>query len=229
MEADGEEASLPLLVVIEHADDEGPGLVASVAARYGANLRRVGAGDPLPGLEGLAALVVMGGPGSLTEAEPRLAEEVALVHDGLTRGLPILGICLGAQLLAAACGAPVRRGERGEERGLGTVTLTPPGRDDLVFAGCGDRLPVVHWHQDAFEVPRGACHLARGDLYPNQAFRLGRAYGFQFHLEVDSRLLAAWATPLGLGAAAGEWLRQTEPVRRRVIANWMGEALSAVP
>jgi GMP synthase (glutamine-hydrolysing) len=225
----GESPSSPLLVVVEHAEDEGPGLIADIAASSGMYVQRLGLADPLPSLDRATALLVMGGPQSVHAGEPRLGDEVGLIHAAVTRGLPVLGVCLGAQLLAAACGAAVRPGERGQELGLGTVTLTGPGRDDPVFSGCGGTIPALHWHGDTFDLPRGACHLGWSDLYTSQAFRLGRAYGLQFHLEVDAGLLTAWAPRLRLPDDAGEWLRHTEPLRRRILANWLREALDAVP
>jgi len=219
----------PLLVVIEHAEDEGPGLIGDVATSFGMEVRRLGNADPLPDLGGLAALVVMGGPQAVYEPDRRLRDEVSLIHEGVTRGLPILGVCLGAQLLAAACGAGVRPGERGRELGLGTVTLSGAGRDDPLFDGCAATLPVLHWHGDIFELPRGACHLARSHSYVNQGFRLGRAYGFQFHLEVDAHLLHDWSTRLPLPDDADAWLRRTDRVRRGVLERWVREVLTAVP
>jgi GMP synthase-like glutamine amidotransferase len=219
----------PLLVVVEHVENEGPGLIAQVADGCGMNVQRVGAADPLPELDSVAGLVVMGGPMSVCDGEPRLGAEVALLHDALTRGLPILGVCLGAQLLAAACGARVYHGDRGEEVGLGTVTLTEPANDDPLFAGCGDTLDVLHWHGDTFDLPRGACHLAGSDAYPNQAFRLGCAYGFQFHLEVDAALLLDWAPRIGSPADPAAWLRRTEAERRGVLRRWAERAGGALP
>lgn len=222
--------SPPLLVVVEHAEDEGPGLIAEVAIDRGMDVWRVGSADPLPtAFDRMTALVVMGGPQAVYAGEPRVLAEVTLLHEAVTQAVPVLGVCLGAQLLAAACGSTARPGERGSEVGLGHVTLTAPGRDDPVFSGCGDAIPVIHWHGDTFDLPRGSCHLASSPLYASQAFRLGRAYGFQFHIEVDASLLSAWAARLGLPAAASDWLRETEPLRRRMIANWIAAALDAVP
>lgn len=218
----------PLLAVIEHVGDEGPGLIGEIAIAAGLTVRRCGMGDPLPDLEPLSALVVMGGPQAVYEPEQRLSAEVALLHEGLTRGLPILGVCLGAQLLAAACGARVRGGERGQELGLGTVRLTGLGRDDPVFAGFEEVIPVLHWHGDTFDLPRGACHLASSDAYANQGFRLGRAYGFQFHLEVDDQLLHDWRRRIDLPDDAASWQRRTEPVRRGILERWLTEALASV-
>ena len=218
----------PLLAVLEHVADEGPGLLGEIAVAAGVAVRRFGPRDLLPELEPISALVVMGGPQAAYEPEERLSAEVALLHEGLTRGLPILGVCLGAQLLAAACGAPVRAGERGQELGLGTVSLTGPGRDDPVFARCGEVIPVLHWHGDTFELPRGASHLASSEAYANQGFRLGRAYGFQFHLEVDDQLLRDWRRHIDLPADAASWQRRTEPVRRGILERWLTEALMSV-
>lgn len=227
----GAQASLPSppVVVIEHDPDEGPGLIADVAASSGMNIWRIGVREALPTLDRVAALVVMGGSQAVYDGDPRMRAEVALLHEAVTRGLPVLGICLGAQLLAAACGGRVRRGERGRELGLGTVTLTPPGLDDPIFAGCPDTIPVLHFHGDTFDLPRGSCHLASSELYPSQGFRLGRAYALQFHIEVDAHLLAAWSPQLSLPADASAWLERTDAVRRQILANWMAEARDAVP
>jgi GMP synthase-like glutamine amidotransferase len=224
-----EVSSPPLLLVLEHAEDEGPGLIAEVATGLGARVRRVAFDDPLPTLDAVAALVVMGGPQTVHAPDRRLRDEVRLIHAGVTRGLPILGVCLGAQLLAAACGAEVRRGEAGPEIGLGTVSLTAAARDDPIFAGGGAELAVLHWHGDTFDLPRGSCHLAVSRAYANQGFRLGRVYGFQFHIEVDAGLLRDWSPRLGLPADAGEWMRRTDPERRAVLTRWVRQALDAVP
>ncbi|MGD0833628.1 MAG: type 1 glutamine amidotransferase [Candidatus Dormibacteria bacterium] len=215
----------PRLVVVEHVENEGPGLIAQVADECGMNIRRVGASDPLPDLDPATALVVMGGPMSVCDGEPRLGAEVALLHDALTRGLPVLGVCLGAQLLASACGARVYHGERGQEVGLGSVTLTVPARDDPLFAGCGESLDVLHWHGDTFDLPRGACHLASSELYPNQGFRMGCAYALQFHLEVDAALLLDWSPQIGSPPDPAAWLRRTEGERAGILRRWAEQAV----
>jgi GMP synthase-like glutamine amidotransferase len=99
----------------------------------------------------------------------------------------------------------VRRGAR-PEIGAGTVALTGAGRADPVLSAAGiDELPVVHWHQDTFELPSGAAHLASSALYPNQAFRAGRcAYGLQFHVEIDRELASGWRAHLPPGVELDE-------------------------
>src|ERR1039457_3951753 len=100
----------PLLVALEHVEDEGPGLIGGLSAAMGLQVHRVGTGDPLPNLDRMPLLVVMGGPQAVYAPDQRLRDEVALIHDAVTLGLPILGVCLGAQLLAFACGARVKPG-----------------------------------------------------------------------------------------------------------------------
>ncbi len=115
-------------------------------------------------------------------AHPHLAAERQLLAESVERGMPVLGVCLGAQLLAAAMGAEVTRGAH-PEIGVGSVRLTPEGRRDPVLGPAGKDLPVLHWHEDTFTLPASAVLLAQSQSYL-QAFRTGRAYGLQFHLEL---------------------------------------------
>jgi GMP synthase (glutamine-hydrolysing) len=186
-------------VVLQHVPFEGPGLIAPAAAESGLALevRRLDRADPVPRpseVGDLGGVVVMGGPmGALDDADhPHLAPERSLLAAAVTAGVPVLGVCLGAQLLAAACHAPVFPGSAGAEIGLGTVELSEDGRADAVLGPAGRVLPVLHWHGDTFELPAGAVRLASTARYPNQAFRLGkRAYGLQFHVEVDEAAATA--------------------------------------
>jgi GMP synthase-like glutamine amidotransferase len=134
-------------------------------------------------------VVVMGGPMSASSDEgfPSRRATNALLVDAVRRGVPTLGVCLGAQLLAAAHGAAVRRGEGGAEIGWGPVHLDPRAAGDPLLHGLPEDLTVLHWHGDTFDLPRGAVRLATNARYPNQAFRLGdAAWGLQFHLEADA-------------------------------------------
>jgi GMP synthase (glutamine-hydrolysing) len=211
-------------VAIQHVPFEGPGSIATVATRRGTPLAvcHPYLGEPLPACPELSGLVVMGGPMGVsdTDSHPYLRDELALIAACVAAELPVLGVCLGAQLLAAALGARVYRGPQ-LEIGPGAVALTDAGRSDPVLGATGrDELAVVHWHQDTFELPPGAAWLARSELYPHQAFRVGeRAYGLQFHVEVDRALAEGWREHLPEGVEI------PEPARADV--EGIGEAILA--
>jgi GMP synthase (glutamine-hydrolysing) len=220
--------------VLQHVDYEGPGLIADAltAAGWGVQVVRPDHGEPLPDAAALAGLVVMGGPMGVhdTAVHPWLEEERALIGQAARTDRPVLGICLGAQQLAASLGAEVTAGPE-REIGLGHVELTPAGRTDRVFGpeygGLADpRIPCMHWHQDTFALPEGAAHLAATGRYPHQAFRWGgRAYGLQFHLEVDPALAAAWQPRLPDGVVLeGPELAAVETVGRRVLRRFVAVA-----
>jgi GMP synthase-like glutamine amidotransferase len=196
-------------VAIQHVPFEGPGSIATVARRRGTPLRvcHPYLGEPLPPARELRGLVVMGGPMGVsdTDSHPYLRDELALIAASVAAGLPVLGVCLGAQLLAAALGARAYRGPQ-LEIGPGTVALTDAGRGDPLLGAAGRaELPVVHWHHDTFELPAGAVWLARSELYQHQAFRVGRlAYGLQFHVEVDRVLAEGWRGHLPEGVEISE-------------------------
>jgi GMP synthase (glutamine-hydrolysing) len=196
-------------VAIQHVPFEGPGSIATAAARRGTPLTvcHPYLGESLPACRELCGLVVMGGPMGVsdTDSHPYLRDELALIAASVAAGLPVLGVCLGAQLLAAALGARVYRGPQ-LEIGSGTVTPTDAGRSDPVLGAAGrTELAVVHWHQDTFELPPGATWLARSELYPHQAFRIGTcAYGLQFHVEVDRALAEGWREHLPEGVEISE-------------------------
>ena len=186
-------------IVVQHVPFESPGLITAALTARGATveLRRTYLGEPVPDAAelatpaGLAGLVVMGGPmGALDDTEfAHLAVERALLRACVESDVPVLAVCLGAQLLAAALGARVFTGPQ-PEIGLGTVSLTDAGRRDPVFGQAGHMLPVLHWHGDTFDLPAGATLLASNTTYPHQAYRVGSAYALQFHLELGASDLA---------------------------------------
>jgi GMP synthase-like glutamine amidotransferase len=198
-------------LIVQHVPAEGPYLLADALASAGVavTLRAVHAGEPLPATaEALDGLVVMGGPMSARADEgfPTRGRELALLADAVARGVPTLGVCLGAQLLAAASGGTVEPGAAGPEIGWGQVRLAAAAADDPLLAGTADAggaLEVLHWHGETFALPPGAVLLASSDRYPNQAFRTGpRAWGLQFHVEVDLGGVRAFVEAAGAEAAA---------------------------
>jgi GMP synthase-like glutamine amidotransferase len=128
-----------------------------------------------------------------------LHHERVLMKAAVDAGLPVLGVCLGAQQLAAALGGVVAAGAE-PEVGVGEVHLGSAARHDPVLGPAGSPLACMHWHADTFTLPDGAVLLASSDAYPHQAFRFGqRAYGFQFHVEVTASLVGHWGPHLPPG------------------------------
>ena len=184
------------LLVVQHEPSAPPGLLAPAAAATGVELQVVEAtGQPVPvTLAGAAGLVVRGGvmDADETDAYPHLARTMDLVRDAAARSAPTLGICLGAQLAAAALGGRAYPGPAGEELGWTKVELTEAGRADPVTGALQEPAELFEWHHDTFDPPPGATLLAGGAVYPSQAFRLGGVVAVQFHPEVDAPLLAGW-------------------------------------
>lgn len=143
---------------------------------------------------GYSAVVILGGPMAVYDNLPYLQNEQELVRDAIRNDVPVLGICLGSQLIAQAAGGRVFRGQR-KEIGWFDVSLSDEGRKGL-FAGLETPIKVFQWHGDTYELPKEATVLAYSDLYP-QAFKVGSAYGVQFHLEVDRPMTESWIQEYG--------------------------------
>ena len=140
------------------------------------------------------ALIVLGGPQMPDQGDlfPHLNTEMRCIEQALKREIPVLGICLGAQLLAYALGGGVKPLQSWE---IGWYDLKPTAQSaaDPLFCSLVEPHPVFQWHGYTFDLPSGAVHLARSDTCANQAFRYGwNAYGLQFHLELDERLINRW-------------------------------------
>jgi GMP synthase-like glutamine amidotransferase len=185
------------VVVFQHLACEHPGIWRDFLREDGVDVTTVelDAGDAIPSLDSADALLVFGGPMNVDEHDrfSWLAPETARIREAALGGMPIVGVCLGGQLLARALGAPVTRGQQ-PEIGLLNVDLTDAGTADPLFVGWPRRAPVVQWHSDTFALPAGATLLATSPACRNQAFRYGsRAYGLQFHPEVTADMVAEWA------------------------------------
>ncbi len=142
--------------------------------------------------EPAAGLIFLGGPMSANDDYGYLRQEIRLIERAVQAGTPVLGICLGAQLLARALGAPVYR-NRVKEIGWFPVTWTPATRDDPLLAGLSGQDSVFHWHGETFDLPAGSAWLASSERCRNQGFRFGdNAWGLQFHLEVTPDMIDAW-------------------------------------
>jgi GMP synthase (glutamine-hydrolysing) len=181
----------PTLLAIQHVPWETPHRILDACAALHVHTIRPLAGQPLPGHEEVAGAVVMGGPMNADQFDrfPALAAEREWLAEAAGLGMPVLGICLGAQLLARALGAEVRPAE-GKEIGFAPVEVADA--QDPVLGGLAPSTEVLHWHGDVFDLPAGAELLASSELTENQAFRVGNAWGVLFHPEADLALVEAW-------------------------------------
>jgi GMP synthase (glutamine-hydrolysing) len=183
------------VVVFRHVPREGLGLIEPELGQRGievinADLYREG--TAVPDTRDAAGLIFMGGPMSANDPLPYLEQEIRIMFEAAGRGQPILGVCLGAQLLAKALGAEVRRNAL-PEVGWFEVELTDAGVADPLLGVMNRRETVLQWHGDTFSLPNGAIWLARSERCLNQAFRISsNIYGFQFHLEVTPEMIAEW-------------------------------------
>ena len=185
------------ILVLQHVAAEPLGTLDPLIRARGHRIRYVNferQPDARPSMDRYHGLIVLGGPMNVQDREHRqhLLTEMHLIEQALAQDKPVLGICLGSQLLAHVLGAPVRRHHQ-SEIGWYDLRTTSAGRTDAVLGPLGDCAPVFQWHSYTFDIPQSAEHLALTASCENQAFRHGHnAYGFQFHLEVNEPLVRRW-------------------------------------
>jgi GMP synthase (glutamine-hydrolysing) len=185
------------VLVIKNNPDTPPALVGDHLVAAGATLTTVlpHHGDALPETsDGFDAAIILGGPQHAGDDRnyPAFLPMLGLLREFHAQEKPLLGLCLGSQLLARTFGEKVRRHDQ-FEIGYPEIEITPAGRDDPLLAGLAPRQRILQWHEDTFDMPQGAVHLMQGDVCRNQAFRYGRtAYAFQCHFEVSGELATKW-------------------------------------
>jgi GMP synthase (glutamine-hydrolysing) len=193
------------LVVLQHLDKAFLGNAAEPLAQLDIDERHLAAGDPLPSLDEVDAVLSLGGDQSVREIEryDYLQAEAAFLRAAVDRGVPVLGVCLGGQLLAHALGGTV---ERMQVRMVewAEVSRLPSAEGDPVFGGLPEKIRALHWNEDAFSVPAGAVELLSRAGPGGEAFRYGEsAWGIQFHPEADEPGLANWYADVDWLAEAG--------------------------
>lgn len=184
-------------MIIQHVGHEPLGTLNPMLKAAGFRIRYVNYGrDPnmVPSLDGYNGLIVLGGPMGVYEAEqyPHLKAEMKLIEDAIKKDIPVLGICLGAQLIAHVLGSHVRKAPQ-MEIGWYDIHLTDHGKSDSLFGAYEPSEKIFQLHQDMFDPPKTAQHLAFSSLIEGQAFRYGdKVYGMQFHLEADKAMILRW-------------------------------------
>ena len=186
-----------MILILKHIDIEGPGTFGNFLIKRDESFRiiELGAGEKLPSdLKPIKAVVVLGGPMNVDEEDkyPFLKSENEFIKNALKKNIPYLGICLGSQLLAKAAGAKVVKSPV-KEIGWYKVQLTDKGKKDPFLKGFKESEMIFHWHEDMFQIPKGAELLATGTGCPHQAVRVGKnAYGIQFHVEITDVSIKEW-------------------------------------
>lgn len=202
---------------IQHASFESPGNILPWAAAHCSEVRFTYMFEPqprLPSADAFDALVLTGGPMSVHDEKehPWLREEKRLVREAIGGGKHVLGICLGAQLIADALGAKVRRNPE-PEAGWFPVGLTPEALAHPLFAGFNETFLALHWHAETFDLPKGAVRLAGSEACENQAFLYAeKVLALQFHLELTRESLVALTLQCGEEMAPGRFVQSTQQV-----------------
>lgn len=202
----------------QHVPFEGLGCIGQWAAEKGhaVSATRFYLDEPVPRAEEIDWLVVMGGPMNIyEEAEyPWLAHEKQFIGEAIRGGKAVIGVCLGAQLIADVLGGPVTRNAH-KEIGWFPIELTPEAGASDLFGFLPPRLTVLHWHGDTFALPPGAVRIARSEACENQAFLFGgRVVGLQFHLEFTRESLEAILPNCAGELVEGKYIQSAEEMRR---------------
>jgi len=222
---------------LQHVPFEGPGFIESWAMVRGYRLTstRLYAGHQLPAAEEFDWVFILGGPMNVYEENryPWLAREKRFIGEALHRGKAVIGICLGAQLLACVLGAKVMRNPC-VEIGWYPVEKAAQASQSSFSGFLPDQFPAFHWHGDTFEIPRGAVHLARSQACENQAFAFGdRVAAFQFHLESTRESVEQLVHSCPEDLAEGPFIQSpaemlTDLDRFRAINGLMGDFLDGL-
>jgi len=197
MGLEAEPETMSKVLVCQHVPYEILGTLNPLFKKRGFRIQYLNFGrhpDLEPELDGSDALVILGGPMHVSETRehPHLLWEMRLIEEALRQDIPVLGICLGAQLIAKTLGAEVQINQE-REIGWHDLQLTEEGEKSAVLRHFKPLERMFQWHRDTFDIPRGALQLARSNLCENQAFRYGeKVYAFQFHLEVDEPMIERW-------------------------------------
>ena len=177
------------VLVVQNTRTEGSGYLGELLANDGFTIHSVNAKHEKLPEKKYSLLVILGAPESANEDLPYLQAEQKLIKKTVDDNIPVLGICLGSQLIAKTFGGKVYRGPKKE---IGFYHDLKIDTDSKLFSGFTNPFTVFHWHGDTFDLPEGAVRLVYSENYQNQAFQINSAVGLQFHLEVNAEMVNLW-------------------------------------
>jgi GMP synthase (glutamine-hydrolysing) len=217
------------IIILIHTASETAGSLGEYLKEIGvdAQIIRLDKGDRIPPLGAFDAVISMGGTMNVYEEDkfPFLKDETEFLKEAIYKDTPIVGVCLGGQMIAKAAGATVVKSPT-KEVGWYPVALTAKGRRDLLFDGLPESLEVFQYHEDMFNLPEGAELLAKSEGCPHQAFRLRNAFALQFHVEVTPDMLKEWfSNSEGLKTMLEGYDQRASslvPRARAMYDNWLG-------
>ena len=177
------------VLVVQNTRIESSGYLGELLARDGFGITSINAKHETIPHKKFSLVVILGAPESANDDFPYLIEEQELIKNSVNDDIPVLGICLGSQLIAKTFGAKIYSGPKKE---IGFYNDLKISSDSTFFSGFQNPFTVFHWHGDTFDLPQGALRLASSEHYPNQAFQYKSAIGLQFHLEVNEEMVNLW-------------------------------------
>lgn len=179
------------VLVIQNTKNEGIGTLGKLFEQDGFDITTILAKkEPIPAIDP-SVIVILGAPESANDDLAYLKKEMEMIQDAVKNNIPVLGICLGSQLIAKAFGARVYQGKKKEIGFYDDIEFDNVSKSKL-FQGIKSPATVFHWHGDTFELPSDAIRLAHSRDYQNQAIKVGSAIGVQFHMEVDEQSIRLW-------------------------------------
>ena len=179
------------VLVIQNASSEGLGLFRQLLESDGYVIETIYAKQEKIPSKRYSLLIILGAPESVNDNLGYLSNEINLIQNYVHNNAPVLGICLGSQLIAKTFGASVYHGPKKEIGFFHDLRLENQNMSDL-FTGFKSPFTAFHWHEETFTLPQNAIRLVHSSDYPNQAFKIGTAVGLQFHLEVDESMINSW-------------------------------------
>jgi len=207
------------VLLVQNNRIEGAGYLGELLKEDGFNIHLVnGKYEKLPEKE-YSLVVILGAPESANDDLPYLREEQKLIKKSVEENTPVLGICLGSQLIAKTFGGKVYPGPKKE---IGFYNDLVPETNSSLFSGFENPFTAFHWHGDTFDLPKGATRLVRSENYSNQAFQFQSAVGLQFHLEANDEMINLWLDK------AEEKLQQVPYFDPETIRSDIDENLSTV-